>query len=177
MAALVLPFIPKWVTPNMVTIFRFLLIPFVVWRIYLGDYATGLPLFVFAAFTDVIDGSVARLRNQVTTWGTFYDPLADKLLIAPVALLVVTRHASFDLALVMALFEILIGIGAVVWRRRGQQVSANNYGKTKMVLQVVGVSLLIISVLFSVPLAANLGVLLLFASIGCAVVSLFTYGI
>ena len=59
-----LPLIPKWITPNQVTIFRFLATPFVVWVLAIEAYAWSIPLFVFVAFTDVIDGSLARAASS-----------------------------------------------------------------------------------------------------------------
>src|SRR3989339_879810 len=81
------PLVPRFVTPNMITIARMVLIPFILYFLFSNEYGIGVPLFLFAAFTDALDGSVARLRHQVTEWGTFYDPLADKLLIGSVIIL------------------------------------------------------------------------------------------
>src|SRR3990167_513261 len=88
---LVLPLIPRWVTPNHVTVSRFLMTPFAVWGLAIGAWAWAIPFFIFVAFTDVIDGSLARVRKQVTEWGSFYDPLADKLLISLAAVVVITQ--------------------------------------------------------------------------------------
>ena len=81
MAVTFLPLIPRWVTPNAITIARFVLTPLVVFLILIENYNIGIPLFIATAFTDVLDGSLARVRKKVTKWGTLHDPVADKLLI------------------------------------------------------------------------------------------------
>ncbi|MDP1707108.1 MAG: CDP-alcohol phosphatidyltransferase family protein, partial [bacterium] len=76
-----LPVIPRFITPNIVTWFRFVTVPFVAYLFIQESYIIGLLLFIVSAFSDAVDGSLARTRNQVTDWGKMYDPAADKLLI------------------------------------------------------------------------------------------------
>lgn len=177
MRRFVLPFIPRFVSPNHVTVLRFISIPFVAWFLYQENYAVGLPLFVVSAFTDAVDGSLARVRKQVTRWGTFYDPVADKLLIGSAVILVVASHISTWFAAIILLMELLIGLGGYVYRREGKMQSANAWGKAKMFVQFCGITLLLAGV------ATNAAVLIPFASIVLtvaiflAVISLFTYGL
>ena len=70
--------------------FRFLATPFVVWVLAIEAYAWSIPLFVFVAFTDVIDGSLARAASS-HGMGNVFDPIADKMLIALSAIVVVTH--------------------------------------------------------------------------------------
>lgn len=176
MARTVLPFVPKAVTPNSVTILRMVLTPLGLYFLFLENFAIGIPFFLFLAFTDALDGSIARVRKQVTDWGTFYDPVADKLLIGSVVLLVVAKHVSLTFALAIIGLEALIVSGGVLRKRKGRTASANVFGKAKMFFQVAGVTLLLISVAFgSAPLAA-VSVGTLSVSIVLAVVSLVTYG-
>src|SRR3989338_2143389 len=88
------PLVPRFITPNMITVFRMVLVPFILYFLFYDNFQIGVPLFLFAAFTDALDGSVARLRHQVTEWGTFYDPFADKLLVGSVVILVVMQHIN-----------------------------------------------------------------------------------
>lgn len=173
----VVPLLPHWVTPNMVTILRFLLIPVVLWFLFTEQYTIGMPLFVFAALTDALDGSIARLRKQITHWGTFYDPVADKLLIGSVVLLVVVQHVHIAFALVIVGLEVLIIMGGFYRRSKGQLKGANIFGKTKMVLQVVGVSLLLLAIWFGLDPIIPVSVGTLSVAIVFAVISLFTYGL
>ncbi len=69
--------------PNLLTVFRILLVPLLVVVLLTkssGKESWGLGLFLLAALTDVLDGFLARRRQQVTRLGTLLDPAADKIL-------------------------------------------------------------------------------------------------
>ncbi len=171
------PLIPRFITPNGVTVLRMILTPVVLWFLWLEQFAIGVPLFWFLAFTDALDGSLARLRNQITPWGTFYDPLADKIFIGSVVLVVVVKHVNIFFGLLIVLVEISIILGAFFRRRQGRIVSANFFGKTKMFLQVLGVTFLLIALWAGFDLFIPLSVATLSLAIVFAVISLFTYGL
>ncbi|MCX6714643.1 MAG: CDP-alcohol phosphatidyltransferase family protein [Candidatus Uhrbacteria bacterium] len=170
------PLVPKWVTPNMITIFRILLIPFVLWFLFLNNYNVGVPLFLFAAFTDALDGSVARLRHQVTEWGTFYDPLADKLLVGSVVVLVVIQHMNPILGSLILFIDLVIMVGGFIRKRQGKPMGSNLFGKTKMFFQVLGISLLLTSLWAGYDLFIPFSFGTFALAIILAVISLFTYG-
>lgn len=171
------PLVPRFITPNMVTMFRIVCTPIVLWLLYLESYSIGVPFFVLVAFTDALDGSLARIRNQVTEWGTFYDPLADKILIGSVVLLVVVQHVNIIFGLFIVLVEVLIVLGGVLRKKGGKIVSANVFGKTKMILQVLGVTLLLLALWMGFDLFIPVSVGTLSLAIVFAVISLFTYGL
>lgn len=173
----IIPLIPKWVSPNMVTIARIILIPFVLWFLMEENFNVGVPLFLFTAFTDVIDGSLARLRKQITQWGTFYDPLADKLFIGLVVLLVVIKHVNVIFGLLIIIIEALIILGGYIRKQRGTLQGSNILGKTKMFFQVLGVSFLLIALWAGMSLFIPVSIGTLSLAIVLAVISLFTYGI
>jgi CDP-diacylglycerol---glycerol-3-phosphate 3-phosphatidyltransferase len=171
------PLVPKRVTPNMITWVRFIGIPFVILFLYFDWLSVGVPLFIFLALTDALDGSVARLRKQVTDWGTLYDPVADKLLISTVVLLIVVSHINIIFGLLIVFVESVIVFVAYHRKHNGVIMHANNFGKTKMVLQVVGVSLLLIAVWAGIDLFIPISVGTLSLGIVFAVISLFTYSL
>lgn len=173
----IIRFIPAFVTPNAVTWFRFIATPFVLYLLYIGDYRAGVPLFVFTAFTDAIDGSMARLRKQVTEWGMLYDPIADKLLIGSVVLLIVTKYINPVFGAVILVLEVMIVAGALSRKRRGIPVMANVVGKTKMFLQFLGVTILLVSVWSGAALLLPFSIATLSLGIVFAVISLLTYGL
>ncbi len=143
----ILPFIPRWLRPNHFTILRMLMTPFVVWLLYIGDYKLGTPLFVFAVFTDLIDGVMARVRNQITPWGIFFDPVADKLLVGCVALTIGLRYFHPVLVFVAIALDLLPAI--LLLSRKipsSQPISANVWGKIKMVLQFCAFASLLIGI-------------------------------
>jgi len=101
--------------PNLLTLSRIVVIPLVIGLFYVdGDAArwAGCALFVAAAVTDWFDGYLARSWNQVSKFGRFLDPIADKLLVASVLFMLVAfdrlSTVSFLPALVIVLREILV---------------------------------------------------------------------
>ncbi len=173
----IVPLIPSFVSPNMITIFRMVCTPIVLYLLSIEYYQIGVPFFLFLALTDAIDGSLARLRDRITEWGTFYDPVADKILIGSVVLLVVVNHVNPILGIILIFVEALIILGGYVRKMRGKITSANIFGKTKMFLQVVGVGLLLIALWLGYDLFIPLSIGTLSLAIVFAVISLFTYGL
>lgn len=173
----IIPLIPNFITPNMVTMFRIVMTPVVLWFLYTSQFQVGVPLFLFVAFTDAIDGSLARFRQQVTDWGTFYDPLADKVLIGSVVLLVVIAHVNVLFGLLIVSVEASLLIGGYVRKCQGKLIGSNLFGKTKMFLQVTGVFMLLIALWAGFDLFIPISVGTLSLAIVFAVISLFTYGL
>ena len=174
---LIIPFIPAWIYPNHITVLRFILVPFVLWFLYIEHFDIGVPLFLFAAFTDALDGSLARVRHQITDWGTFYDPFADKLLITGVILIVVVHYINPIFALLVVGIECIIFLGGCVRKRRGEITSANVFGKTKMFLQVTAVLFLLIAAWAGADLFIDASIATFSLAIAFAILSLFTYGL
>lgn len=174
LAKSVLRLFPKSIKPNHITVFRFLATPIVVLLMFYQNYSIGLIAFLVVAFTDILDGSMARVRNQVTEWGKFYDPLADKILIASMVFIIVLRYIDFWTSILIVGME--IAIVTFTWIRKGKK-EANVWGKIKMFLQVSGVTILLFVIIYDwgglLPLASGA----LYLAIAFAIVSLLTYGI
>jgi len=177
LAATVLKLFPKKVTPNHITVFRFIATPIVVILMVYGRYYDGLIAFLLVAFTDALDGSMARTRNQITNWGKIYDPLADKILIGSMVFVIVLRYIDFWTAMIIVGIEIVIITVAWVRKVKGYKVEANIWGKIKMMLQVAGVSILLLSVIFDLAALIPYASGALYVAIAFAIVSLLTYGI
>ncbi len=174
----IIPLIPYWLKPNHFTILRLILTPIILYLLFFENYAWGVPLFFIAAMTDMIDGSLARLRKEITDWGTFYDPLADKLLITTVAVLIIAAHINVIFAGVIIFLELILIAGGVYRRNEVScAIPANTWGKMKMVLQVTGVLALLIAVWLGVDMFIPFSIGTLSLAIVFAVVSLFTYGV
>jgi CDP-diacylglycerol--glycerol-3-phosphate 3-phosphatidyltransferase len=179
LAKSILRLIPGGILPNHITVFRFFATPAVVLLMLYERYYIGLIAFLLVAFTDAIDGSMARTRNQITQWGKVYDPLADKILIGSMVFIIVLRYIDFWTAMVIIGIEILFI--AVAWIRirkgGGYKIEANIWGKIKMMLQVIGVTILLLSIIFNwaalIPYASGT----LYVAIAFAIVSLLSYGI
>ena len=67
--------------PNFLTLTRILLLPFFAATLIYKEYDYALMLFIVASITDVLDGLIARIKNQITYFGTILDPVADKFFI------------------------------------------------------------------------------------------------
>ena len=173
----ILPLIPHRIKPNHFTVLRIILTPIILFLLVNENYNIGVPLFFIAAATDMIDGTLARLRKQITDWGTFYDPVADKLLIGSVAILIVAQHINVWLALIIIALDLLLVLGGLIRKRDGCVTSANTWGKMKMVLQVAGVMALLIALWLGVDLFIPFSIGTFSLAIVFAVISLFTYGL
>ncbi len=172
-----LALIPRSVHPNHVTILRMILTPIVLYALYMQNYRVGVPLFIFTAATDAIDGSLARVRKQITAWGTFYDPVADKILIGSVIVLILIQHVNPLIAFGVIAVEILMLAGGWYKRQRGVDVTANIWGKIKMILEFSGVLFLLIALWLGVDLFIDLSEGTLILAIVFAVVALLTYSL
>lgn len=170
----ILLFIPNVITPNLVTFLRYLSIPFVVVLLMTGELASALVLFSLAALSDAVDGALARTRGQVTEWGILNDPLADKLLIASVAVVAISRFLSVWLAVAIVVIELVL-VASAYMRYTGTAVPAKTVGKIKMVLQSLGVIVLLTGVVLSAPVLINAAQYTLYGAIAFALLSLVVY--
>lgn len=139
LAQTALKLIPHSVRPNHLTIFRFCMIPVVFWVLWQGQYAVGLLAFAVTAFSDALDGALARTRNQCTEWGKLYDPLADKLLIITTGAVLMLRFLPPYVFIGVLGIDVLI-IANAAYRKIffDKIIPSHITGKVKMILQSVG---------------------------------------
>lgn len=146
--------------PNRLTIIRILLVPVVV-AVYLCmdptigviDEASGLALrdviafviFAVASITDFFDGMLARKNNRITSFGKFADPIADKMLVNTVLILMVYFHQANVIAVLLMIARDLIVDGLrMSAANSGEVVSAGIFGKLKTVLQMFALVFLLL---------------------------------
>lgn len=169
-----LNFIPTFVKPNYLTMIRFVMMPVILVFITLGWNVTALVLFVLTAFTDALDGAMARTRNQITDWGIVFDPMADKLLIGIVGVVVVAKYLSPYLAGTIFILELcLVGLSYI--RFRGEVVPAKMAGKLKMIFQCFGVSFVMLYMATGADWLLPLATYTLFGAVIFALLSLTIY--
>jgi CDP-diacylglycerol--glycerol-3-phosphate 3-phosphatidyltransferase len=129
--------------PNVLTVVRILLVPVIVVALLEEtSNADALAAFVFAvaAFTDGLDGYIARSRGSVTTFGKLMDPLADKLLIiAPLVSLVSLDRIQPWVAMVIIARELAVTALRMVAVEQGVVIPASALGKLKTIVQVVAI--------------------------------------
>jgi len=154
-----------------------ILTPVVLYCLFLEYYQIGVPLFIITAATDALDGTLARVRKQITKWGTFYDPVADKLLIGSVIILILLQHVNSLIAFGVIAVELLMLAGGWYKRHMGTEVTANIWGKVKMLLEFTGVLFLLISLWLGMDLFIDLSEGTLILAIVFAVIALLTYSL
>ena len=152
--------------PNVLTLIRIALVPPIIFLILVpwgGNFEGAqkiktifiiitAALFLIAALTDLFDGAIARSTNQVTDFGKFLDPVADKMLILGtlVALAGSERFSYLRLAVVISACIILLrelavtSIRMVANNHDGTVISANIFGKIKTVVSVVTVIVILV---------------------------------
>ena len=179
LAATFLKLLPEKVTPNQITIFRFFAVPFIALLFWLDKFQVGAAVFVIAAFSDALDGALARTKNKITRWGITYDPLADKLLIGITAFLILPEFLGPWIVFAMIFLEmIILGMGYYnSIHRKGRVMMANWWGKSKMISQFFGVFLVIIYVLWPIALLLTIAQFILYLSIVLAAISIITYSL
>lgn len=164
-------FFPRAVRPNHLTLLRLVLTPVVVAFLAADRYAVALPLFVALGLTDYLDGAMARVRREVTEWGIVYDSVADKMLVGSVIIVVIIRHAIWPAGIILMAAEALVV--AKGWHAgcRGIIRPANIWGKTKMVLEVISVALVMLNYWFAQVAVRGLAEVILIAAAAAAVMS------
>ena len=137
---------------NILTLLRIGVIPIIVICIYMKEPFFGwiaFFLFCLASITDYFDGYIARLRNEITNFGTFLDPIADKLLVAAVILILTSKGVIRDWDTIPALIILLreITVSGLREYLAGIKVSipVSRIAKLKTFLQLSALAILILS--------------------------------
>lgn len=154
---------------NKITIFRIILVPLILIIPFfnLQGELWGVPLtyliidiiFVIASMTDKLDGYIARSKNQITTFGKFLDPIADKILVIVAMLILVEagRMPAWIPAIVVIREFIVSGYRLVAVEKSGKVIAASIWGKIKTCTQMIGIILAFIDVnSFGVIFTGNL---------------------
>ncbi len=129
---------------NKITIARIILAPvfmvFLLVTIPYGEFIAWV-IFILASATDALDGYIARSRKQITTFGKFLDPLADKLLItAALITLVGLGKLHSAVAVIIISREFAVTGLRVIAAGEGMVISASKLGKLKTITQIVAIS-------------------------------------
>jgi cardiolipin synthase len=134
---------PLRTAPNMLTLLRICLAPFLVATILDGHYALSFGLFVAAGLTDALDGLLARMLKQRTMLGQYLDPVADKLLLSTL-FLVLTHQGLIPARVTVLVFGRDVGIlvvAAILYAAAGRrEFSPSIFGKANTLVQVSAVA-------------------------------------
>ena len=173
--------------PNVLTLSRIFLVPLLLavllrkdaievdagWVVFTRE-AIALLIFLAAALTDLLDGYLARRRRQVTKFGKLLDPIADKLLVsaALISLVELDRVAAWMVVLIVSR-EFAVSALRYLALTEGVTIAASDFGKAKMVAQVVAVSLLILAP--HSPVLEQVGYIALWVAVLATVWSMVDY--
>jgi CDP-diacylglycerol--glycerol-3-phosphate 3-phosphatidyltransferase len=129
--------------PNMLTMFRILIIPLVLWYIYYESRINSFIaacLFTLASITDFFDGWLARRQNMITVLGKFLDPLADKLIVMSTLVMLVPlgRIPAWVVVLLLARELSITGLRGIA-SSEGLVIAASQGGKWKTAFQLTGI--------------------------------------
>ena len=153
--------------PNYLTLARILVVPLLVVALltpvaeqWLGisGYALAIIIFISAAITDILDGHLARRRDQVSTLGKFLDPIADKLLVSAALIVLVEKHLAPSWAVVIILGRefVVTGLRSVA-ASEGIVIQAQTSGKIKMWAQCLAIVALLVAAAAGNPRVSNFG--------------------
>lgn len=164
--------LPSWLRPNHLTVARLLLIPVILALLYFAYRWWALGLFVVATCTDFLDGAMARQRRQVSTFGVYVDPIADKLLVGAVLAWVGYRYLVVQIFLAFIALElILTAIGASILLRTGSSSPSNIFGKAKMIIQSLALFLFLVAGILDLDTLLKVSLYLLWLALALAAVS------
>lgn len=158
--------------PNILTSFRFLLIPVFVY-FFFSNLAYGVEIavvtFLFAGLTDTLDGYIARKYNLITKLGIVLDPLADKLMLITVLVSVTfSNNIPLWIIWVVSLKEALMILGAFsLLNENNVVIPANIFGKLSTMLSYIA----ILAILFEFPFNKQI----LYAYVATAIIALIVY--
>jgi CDP-diacylglycerol---glycerol-3-phosphate 3-phosphatidyltransferase len=144
--------------PNLLSLFRIALVPLVVIVLEWpgpGAHALAGGLFIVACITDYLDGWLARRRQSTTVLGQFLDPLADKLLVVAVLIMLAAvgpePRVPAWMAVVIVLREFAVTGLRGIASREGVVVPAEELGKYKMILQIFALTGLLVHYRYPIP--------------------------
>ncbi len=153
--------------PTYLTFARIVIVPLLVvvlltpvaeqW-IGVSSYALAIVIFLAASLTDILDGHLARRRNQVSTLGKFLDPIADKLLVSAALIVLVEKQLAPSWAVVIILGRefIVTGLRSVA-AAEGIVIQAQSIGKLKMWAQCIAIVALLVAAANGNPPVSNFG--------------------
>jgi len=165
----IIPLPKQWETLAIIKEFNLFITQF-------GKYVAGL-IFIIAAFTDALDGHIARTRHIITNFGKFLDPIADKLLVsaALIALIQLDRLNGWFVFIILAREFLVSGIRLVA-ACEGKVIAASRWGKLKMLSQTIAILLIIFDNFpFSLFTDADIGGYFMVLAVIATVVSGYDY--
>ena len=165
--------------PNILTIMRFIFIPFIFTSVVNNDYLLALIIFTISAITDILDGYIARKYNYITDLGKLIDPLADKLTQVSLLLsLSILKILPWWIFAIVFIKECVMVISAsLLYKRKDVVVYSKWYGKLATVLFYLAIVVSLIVNQFHVQMPFRIDLYLYYLAILSTIFSLIMYSI
>lgn len=163
--------------PNKITIARMFLVPvlIVLYYMYPNTYAPAI-IFIIASLTDMLDGYLARKNDQITAFGKFIDPLADKILAITALILFLESEILPAVPVIIVIYrEFAVSGFRLVAANRGVTIAAGKTGKIKTALQFIGIAMILIAIGGNFNQLLSIGVITIYLSVVMTVVSFIVY--
>ncbi len=131
-------------TPNKLTVLRILMVPilivFLMVKSIPNRFLFATIVFIIASFTDHLDGQIARKNGQITDFGKFLDPLADKMLVMSSFICFVELGLAGAVPVIIILMrEFMVTSVRLIAMGEGKVIAANIWGKIKTVSQIIAI--------------------------------------
>ena len=165
--------------PNILTIIRFILVPFIYTSVINKNFLTALIIFTISAITDILDGFIARKFNYITDIGKLMDPLADKLtqISLLLALSFLNIFAWWIFAFVFIKELVLVISACVLYSKKDVVVYSKWYGKLATTLFYLAIVVSLITNQFNMTMPFRIDLYLYYLAILATIFSLIMYSI
>jgi cardiolipin synthase len=163
-----------WTAPNQLTLLRLIFIPFVITNVLDGNWDWALGLLVFAGLSDALDGWLARVLNQRTMLGQYLDPIADKLLLSSLFLVLsIAKKIPWKYTvLVLSRDVCILATAMALYATVGfRDFRPSIFGKINTVCQIGAIFVVVLAQVFVSPATIFLEKLFLYATFGFTLVS------
>jgi CDP-diacylglycerol---glycerol-3-phosphate 3-phosphatidyltransferase len=137
--------VPEWMLNS--TLLSFLHAPLSAFNHFITQYGNAIAaaIFIIAASTDRVDGYIARKTQQVTKFGKFIDPIADKLLVEAALIALVQRNeVNVWVAMIIIAREMMVTGLRLVAASEGIVIAASNWGKIKTAIQMIAIAAILL---------------------------------
>lgn len=165
--------------PNILTLFRFFLIPFIFVSVITHNYLIGLIIFTISSITDILDGFIARKYGYTTDIGKLIDPLSDKMtqITLLLALTILNILPWWILAIIFVKECVMIIVASFLYSKKAVVVYSQWYGKLATVLLYLAIVCSLLQNQFNIQIPFNLDLMLYYLALFTTVFSLIMYGI
>ena len=163
-----------WTAPNQLTLLRLIFIPFVINNVLEGNWRRALGLLILAGLSDALDGWLARALNQKTLLGQYLDPIADKLLLSSLFLVLsITRKIPWKYTVLVLSRDLsILATAMALYATVGfRDFQPSIFGKINTVCQIAAVFFVVLAQVVASPYIRGLETAFLYATFAFTLLS------